>query len=183
MPLRIGATDRASVHMSLEAAERIVRAALGGGVVDGLRLLPEDIAARIAGNRRLDRPFSWQEIGEGEVAIITRPIFDAWRSVPSIDRATLAAVEPLVDTPVRIDDFVRVLEERLGKRSDDFRNELAKARKTMFERRWESIVGFGLFDERDAVVVLPRTDLVAVYAAKTDVYGMRSLVPLLRALE
>lgn len=125
----------------------------------------------------------WETLGEGELAVITRSVFDSWRGLPSIDRWKLDALEPLVDTEVPAEDFDRALSERLGRNADLFLNELAKAHRKPFERRWRAIVGYGAFDSSDAVVILTRTNLVAVYASRGGGYAMRNLIPFLRALE
>jgi hypothetical protein len=178
-PLGISSNDLHGTALSLGAAERVARVVADRGVLHGKRVFPERVFASLFEARK---PV-WEPVGEGELAVITRPIFDSWRGIPSIDRSTLAAVEPLVDEPIAVDDFVTTLERKLGTQSDVFRNELSKAQRKLFERRWRSTVGFGAFGVDDAVVVLTRTKLIAVYVAPHDRYQTRRLIPLLRALE
>lgn len=178
-PLGIGARDRRGTVLSLEAAERVARMFADGGVFGGVRILPERFVARVTAEKLL----AWEAIGEGELAVITQPIFDSWRLVPSIDRSLFKAVEPLIDRAIPVDEFGEALAEKLGRQSDTFRNELMKARKQMFERRWRSTIGFGSFGHMDAVVVLSQTKLIAVYASPAPDHGVRAVLPLLRALE
>lgn len=159
------------------------------GVADaGLRLTPanaERVALMLADGAlgRVPQWQRWETLGEGELAVVTRPLFDSWRGVRSLQRATLDAVEPLVDTEIPVEDFERALGERIGRDVDLFLNELAKAQRKPYERRWRTTIGFGAIDTTEAVVVLTRTKLVAVYASASASHDMRNLIRFIRALE